>query len=669
MDMQTFGRYKIKKRLGKGGMATVYLAEDPNFGRDVAIKVLPRQFLHDEQFRGRFEREAKTIAALEHKAIVPVYDFGEHDGQPYLVMRYMPGGALDARIRQGALAPTEAAVIVSRIASALDAAHQRGIVHRDLKPGNVLFDADGDAYLSDFGIVKVTEATANLTGNAIIGTPAYMSPEQVHGDRDIDGRSDVYTLGVILYEMLTGKVPYPAKTPTQQMMAHVLDPVPEVTTARRDLSPVYNAVVQKGMAKDPSLRYQTAGALAEAFNTAVSQQADAHLPLPSAPDDELDKTTVMPTPVPLDKTMVEPRAVGDAPDTQATPPPFGTGDDPPSTPDPAVAEARSPFPDLTADVDESQKKGGSNVGKFLLWGCGVPLVVGMLLIVVCAGSIFALGMMADEPPPPPPATPADASVRLDDVVAELREATATPEPLPTNTAVPDPTATAIPEAEEEPPAAEEVLEPPDNDDEEILSELYVTFDDEEEWATGELTSPEGEFEASALMQEGQMVLRADLPDYLFWATSGVTLGDGFYFVDTVALEGPLDNGYGLMVFTDPELDNFYRFQISSDGYALVSYCEDGCEISTPLVDDGWFPAEAVNQGLGETNTLNVDAIDGVFSFYVNSELVAEATYDGLLTGDVGFLVDTQSVEGPVVIAFDDFDYFAWSSNEEEDADG
>ncbi len=667
MDTQTFGRYEIKKQLGKGGMATVYLAHDPNFGRDVALKVLPRQFLHDEQFRGRFEREAKTIAALEHKAIVPVYDFGEHDGQPYLVMRYMPGGALDGLIKkQGALSPAEAAKIITRIGAALDAAHQKGIVHRDLKPGNVLFDGDGDAYLSDFGIVKLSEATANLTGNAIIGTPAYMSPEQVHGKHDIDGRSDIYTLAVMLYEMLTGSVPYPAKTPTQQMMAHVLEPVPEVTTARRDLSPLYNEVVHQGMSKEPALRYQTAGALAQAFNTAVSQHSNPHAPLYIPPDPDADQTTIMPTPVPLDATVVEQRNIieaeaeaDDASDTQLTPIPFGVLGTPAPTPaptsttetDPVVAEARASFSDVAGEAERAANEGGQKggMGKFIMWGCGLP-VVGFALLGVCVLALIALGSaLGGEEAVTPVAqvTPQESSVRLDEVVAGLRdEPTPAPEPVVENTAVVQP----------DPDPTEEPDEPVD--DEDLLDELFVTFDAEDDWAVGEITSAEGEFEASAVIAEGQMIMTAQLPNYIFWATGGVTLGDGYYFVDTIALEGPLDNGYGLMVFTDMELDNFYRFQISSDGYARMDYCEDGCERVTSLTEDGWFPSDAINLGLGELNELNVDAVDGEFFFYINEELVGIGAYDAPLSGDVGFIMDTQSPEGTVVIAFDNFQYFS-----------
>jgi serine/threonine-protein kinase len=172
MEPLKFGRYEIKAELGRGGMATVYHAYDPRFEREVAIKVLPREMLHDVQFRTRFEREAKTIAMLEHPAIVPVYDFGEEDGQPYFVMRYMTGGSLSDRMKKGPMTVQDAAHILSHVAPALDEAHAKGIIHRDLKPGNILFDQFNEPYISDFGIAKLSESQSNVTGSAIVGTPA-----------------------------------------------------------------------------------------------------------------------------------------------------------------------------------------------------------------------------------------------------------------------------------------------------------------------------------------------------------------------------------------------------------------------------------------------------------------------------------------------------------------
>jgi len=263
-----FGRYEIKSEIGRGGMATVFHAYDPRFERDVAIKVLPREFLHDPQFRTRFEREAKMIALLEHPAIVPVYDFGEEDGQPFIVMRYMSGGSLSDRLQKGSFSHSESAQIIERLAPALDAAHTRGIVHRDLKPGNILFDQYGNAFLSDFGIARLAQSGGGtLTGTAILGTPAYMSPEQVQGDKEIDGRSDVYALGVIFFQMLTGSVPYRADTPAKVMMMHLLEPVPLLQKVNQEVPEDYQVVIKHAMAKDPDQRFSTAGEMAAAISS------------------------------------------------------------------------------------------------------------------------------------------------------------------------------------------------------------------------------------------------------------------------------------------------------------------------------------------------------------------------------------------------------------------
>ncbi len=259
------GRYEIKSELGRGGMATVYLGYDERFGRDVAIKVLPAEFLHDPQFSVRFHREAKTVATLEHPAIVPVYDVGEADGLPYFVMRYMDGGSLDDLLEKGDLSLKEAARIINIIAPALDEAHNRGIIHRDLKPGNILFDHANQPYLSDFGIAKTSDAQTNVTGSAIIGTPAYMSPEQAQGLK-IDGRSDLYTLGAIIYRMLSGTRPYMGDTPMSMAIKHITEPPPDILKDKVDLPVATSNFIYQAMAKDPDERFQTAVELAAALN-------------------------------------------------------------------------------------------------------------------------------------------------------------------------------------------------------------------------------------------------------------------------------------------------------------------------------------------------------------------------------------------------------------------
>ena len=262
---EKIGRYIVKSELGRGGMATVYRAFDPSFDREVAIKVLPREMLHDPQFRSRFEREIKMVAALEHPAIVPVYDVGDDDGQPYFVMRYMTGGSLSNAIENDRFSLQDTARIVEKIAQGLAYSHKKGIVHRDLKPDNILFDSNGDPFISDFGVAKLTEASGGLTGSGVIGTPAYMSPEQAQGN-DIDGRSDVYGLGVIVYQMLSGQQPYSADTPMGVVVKHITEPVPEILNLIPDLAPEVDNIVKTAMAKDKTMRYATTLDLAKALN-------------------------------------------------------------------------------------------------------------------------------------------------------------------------------------------------------------------------------------------------------------------------------------------------------------------------------------------------------------------------------------------------------------------
>jgi formylglycine-generating enzyme required for sulfatase activity len=270
---KTIGRYEIREELGRGGMAAVYLAYDPQLGREVALKLMDQQLSGDPAFAARFEREARTVAALEHSAIVSLYDYGDAEGWLYLVMRYMKGGSLKEEIARGPLTLERSYNVVRRIGRALDKAHQAGIIHRDLKPGNILLDEDRESYLSDFGIVKVAKGDAEYlteTGQTL-GTFAYMSPEQVLG-KELDGRSDIYALGVVLYEMLTGKHPFGdvATTSGAMAVAHTQEPIPDVTADNPDLTAELIPVVQKALAKDPADRYASGAAMAAAIQAALS---------------------------------------------------------------------------------------------------------------------------------------------------------------------------------------------------------------------------------------------------------------------------------------------------------------------------------------------------------------------------------------------------------------
>lgn len=302
MMPEKINRYEILRELGRGGMASVFLARDPNFDRQVAIKLLPREFLHDKSFQKRFQQEAKTIAALEHPAIVPVYDFGEHEGQPYLVMRYMSGDSLGTRKKKGPLTTDEIRHTLQQLASALDYAHGQMVVHRDLKPDNILFDEFGNAFLSDFGIAKLRESTAALTGSSIIGTPAYMSPEQAQGEGEIDGRSDLYSLGIVLFEALTGRLPFEADTPVRQLMMHVNQSPPDLRSINRGLPEDLNAVLQKLLAKEPDERYQSAQALYNDFEETLWGASPGPAPeimettVEAQKEDEIPTEVVAPAP-------------------------------------------------------------------------------------------------------------------------------------------------------------------------------------------------------------------------------------------------------------------------------------------------------------------------------------------------------------------------------------
>lgn len=264
------GPYQLLEALGRGGMATVYQAYEPGLDRYVALKVLPAEFLHEPSFAERFQREARVVARLEHPHIVPVFGFGidEAAGIPWMAMRLLPAGSLAALRHEEALAPEAALAILAQVAEALDYAHAKGVVHRDVKPQNVLLDESGRAYLADFGIARMVEGSQHLTRTGMIcGTPEYMAPEQATGVA-VDHRADIYALGVVAYELLTGRTPFQADTPVAVLLKHVSAPIPIPSREAVPL-PVLRPLL-KCLAKAPADRWPNALAFVTALQRGLA---------------------------------------------------------------------------------------------------------------------------------------------------------------------------------------------------------------------------------------------------------------------------------------------------------------------------------------------------------------------------------------------------------------
>ena len=265
----TIDRYKIIRELGRGGMAVVYRATDSMLDRNVAVKMILAEYTSpekSEKILKRFNREAKSLASLSHPNIVKVLDYGEYESTPYLVMEFISGGALKAKMGRP-MPYAEAAALLLPVARALQHAHQQKIVHRDVKPENILINDANQPMLSDFGILKLVdvEESHGLTGTGrIVGTPAYMSPEQIRG-REVDGRTDMYSLGIVLFEMITGRKPYNANTPIELSMQHLHDPIPKAKQFIRDLPAEVDQVIAKAIAKNPEDRYPNMTVFAQAL--------------------------------------------------------------------------------------------------------------------------------------------------------------------------------------------------------------------------------------------------------------------------------------------------------------------------------------------------------------------------------------------------------------------
>ena len=264
------GPYRLVERLGQGGIASVYRAYHEALDRYVAIKILHPAFATDATFLRRFQREARVVAQLDHPHIVPVYDFAEHEGHPYLVMRLIEGETLKDILGRGMLTRAEILPITGAIASALDYAHARGVLHRDIKPSNIILSQEGKIIITDFGLARLAETgESTLSQDVMLGTPQYISPEQARGDPRIDERADVYSFGVVMYEMVCGQVPFQGDTFYTIIHDHIFTPPPDPAQINPRVSPALAAVLRRALSKSPEERYASAGTLAVAFRQAL----------------------------------------------------------------------------------------------------------------------------------------------------------------------------------------------------------------------------------------------------------------------------------------------------------------------------------------------------------------------------------------------------------------
>jgi Tol biopolymer transport system component/tRNA A-37 threonylcarbamoyl transferase component Bud32 len=412
------GPYRIVEQIGQGGMATVYKAYEPALDRYVAIKVLPQYFVHDPDFSARFDREAKAVARLNHPNVLPIYSFGQEGGLSYIAMRYVGEGTLKDRLGQPL--DLEAALgILRQIGQALDYAHRQGIIHRDVKPSNVLI-AEGHtqapggenwALLADFGLARMVESSSQLTKSGVgVGTPAYMSPEQGQGIR-VDARSDLYSLGVVLYEMLTGRVPYEAETPMAVVLKHITAPLP----MPRSLNPAFpeaaERVILKAMAKNPGDRFQTAQEMVEALARALEETTMLGWPPEEEPEAEPIPPAETATPaeaLPVEEQPTEAMPV-QAPDVEVSPAEMPVIETPPTEALSVEARpARVPF-----------------VKRVPLWAWGA---IGLVVVLIAVGGVLIATGGWLHPAGREQAVPTDTSAPISRATSTSRPPTPAPEP-------------------------------------------------------------------------------------------------------------------------------------------------------------------------------------------------------------------------------------------------
>ena len=552
----------------------------------------------DPNFVKRFAQEAKAIAALEHSHILPVHDFGTQDDINYMVMRYVTGGTLSDIM--GTKVPLEKVTkYVADVARALDYAHSRGVIHRDIKPSNILIDEQGEVLLTDFGIAKMvegSESTQLTAAGSVLGTPAYMSPEQAQSS-DIDGRSDIYSLGVVLYELLTGQPPFQAETPFAIVIKHLHDPLPPPHTINPTIPDVFERVVLKAMAKAPEDRFTTAGDMALALNNALR---DSQVQMQSS-------STPPPTPAPP------------APTTQA----------------PNLAQTEGDISDANPPPKKSNKAMFIGGGVAALLAC---ITIGCLALLLSRASDNANQAQAT----------ATSRVQLEDASTDTADRTAVG--LPGN-AQPATTDTP-PDIESEPEPTDDVEPEMEEDSNEPESGDLLLFDDfsnnDNEWPVEYLEDELGFYEAFVDDEQEEYVVAvgSDTDDgHVVWFSP--TMNDLTDFVFSIEADAETESEsylYGVVFRSNDQ--GAYFFEIDFEGFSVtaIDANDDWIELVEYTFSDAVKP--------DDVNELRVEAIGSQFTFFINNEEVASMEDNSFPKGTLGVVADAFERGDELTVVFD-----------------
>lgn len=596
IEGSTLGRYELRRRIAHGGMSEVYLGYDRRVRRRVAVKVL---YGSDEPFVRRFEREASAVGTLSHEHILPLYDFGEQRPWYYLVMPFVEGGTLrDYLLKRERLTLEEAESFLYQIASALQHAHDHGVVHRDVKPSNILLRPDGHAYLVDFGLAKAKQESESLTHvGAMIGTPEYMAPEQSNGQNDY--RSDIYSLGIILYQMLTGRVPFTAETPVAVSLKHIqAQPIPP-GELNPDIPPVVEDVILKALAKDPNDRFQQAKAFSFACRKAIYQERTRNLnsikPMKQTSQDveqedlqeeDAELTVAPPKPEITLPLQEHPHGIDDKP------PLFPLGADAP------------PFPSMP------------NLGR-RRWRVYTLLMITLCLLLLGSlalslGSVWPTQSTPRSTPNPPTPTQATLSWETATAIARMNvQATLAAQAQVQATAG---ITTAIG----------------------VGKVLYANS------MTGNSGGWLDDGSQCYFSPQGYHVHTA-LTHAVAWCYSNQRqYANAIITAQAQLLHGDI---YGLVFRLNPDSKAFYALELNSRGeYRFVRASGNNPLTWLTLID--WTRSSAIIGGYGPINTFLVIATGSHFRFYINKQLIISSFTDSsYFSGLVGFLVGGDSPGG------------------------